>query len=117
MDFHDFSWSLDLLSSWFMRNLFQQYLRHHAFVFMVEKMAMKDRHAANRGIGEIDNHVDRSDIRNAGGINPFRIWQSDPIDCVHQKMHLMEMHGVQFPRLVYDPPVLISSHPDLSHRT
>lgn len=38
--------------------LFEKDLGHHAFVFMVQQVAMKHRHAADGGIGEIHDHVD-----------------------------------------------------------
>src|SRR5215472_511272 len=73
---------------------FKQYLGHHAFVFMVEKVAVKYRHASYYGIGEVYDHVDRAPVRNARRINPLRVRKLCSVHGVHQKMYLMEVHGM-----------------------
>jgi hypothetical protein len=37
---------------------FEQNLGHHALVFVIEKMAMKDGHTLNHGVGKIHDDVD-----------------------------------------------------------
>jgi hypothetical protein len=38
-------------------NSLEQYLRHHALVFMIQQMTVEERHAANDWIGEIHHQV------------------------------------------------------------
>src|SRR4029077_4358455 len=83
---------------------------------MIKQMAMKHRHAADRRICKVHYHVNRTAIRNVRGIHPFRAWQLCSVHCVHQKMYLMEMHGMQLLRLVHYSPVLVGSYSSLCHR-
>src|SRR5690242_6073837 len=78
------------------RRLFKKNLGHHALVFMVQQVAMKHRHAADRRTCEIYDHVNRTAIRNICRIKPLRVRQFYSVHRVDKKMHLMEMYGMQF---------------------
>src|SRR5882762_2811782 len=47
---------------------FEENLCHHSLVFVIEKMAMKDGHAPDYGIGEIHDDVDGTAVRNIHGV-------------------------------------------------
>ena len=47
---------------------FEEDLRHHPLVFVIEKMAVKDGHAFNDGISEIHNDVDGTAVGDIHGI-------------------------------------------------
>src|SRR6266849_11006444 len=90
---------------------FKENLRHHPFVFVIEKMAVKDRHASDYGVGEIHNDVDRTAVWNIHGVQPQRIGNWSVVLGVSQEMHLMDVHGMQLSSSIDNPPMLIC--PDL----
>ena len=47
---------------------FEENLCHHSLVFVIEKMAVKDGHAPDDGLGEIHNDVDGTAVRNIYGV-------------------------------------------------
>ena len=47
---------------------FEENLRHHALVFVIKEMAVKDGHAPDDGVGEIHNDVDGTAVRNIYGV-------------------------------------------------
>src|SRR5258707_9667073 len=47
---------------------FEENLCHHSLVFVIEKMAVKDGHAPDDGVGEIHNDVDGTPVRNIHGV-------------------------------------------------
>jgi hypothetical protein len=51
-------------------SVIQENCRHHSFVFVIEKMAMKDGHAFDHGVGEVHDDVDGTAVRNIHGIQP-----------------------------------------------
>src|ERR1700686_4166932 len=77
---------------------------------MIQKMAVKDGHALNHGVGEVHNDVDRTTVWNVHGVQPQRVGNGLIVFGVRQEMDLMDVHGMQFPTSIDDPPVLISPH-------
>src|SRR6266700_4853562 len=47
---------------------FKENLCHHPFVFMIKKMAVKDGHAPDHGIGEVHNDVDGTAVWDIHGV-------------------------------------------------
>src|SRR4029077_17220954 len=85
---------------------FEENLRHHSLVFVIEEMAVKDGHASDYGVGEVHNDVDRTAVRNIYGVQPQRGGNRLIVFGVSQEMDLMDMHRMQFTRRIYDPPML-----------
>ncbi len=96
---------------------FKENSRHHSFVFVIEKMAMKDGHALDHGVGEVHDDVDGTAVRNIHGIQPQWVADRQAIFGVGQEMNLMYMHGMQFPCGIDDFPMLICSDPCAHHRS
>src|SRR5580700_8449525 len=88
---------------------FKEDLRHHSFVFVIQKMAVKDRHAPDYGVGEIHDYVDRATIWNIHGVQPQRVGNRLVVFSVRQEMDLMDVHGMQLPCGIDDSPMLIRS--------
>lgn len=88
---HDRSWdSTALISSrgnLLAISLLEQDLRHHSLVLVVQQMTMKQRHAFDRWVGEVQNNVNGAAGRNIHGIEPCGRVDRRAILCIGQKMH------------------------------
>src|SRR6202008_918814 len=51
----------------------EENLRHHSLIFVIEEVAVKDRHAPDYRVGEVHNDVDGAAIRNVDGVQPHWI--------------------------------------------
>src|SRR5260370_28347101 len=96
---------------------FKENFRHHAFVFVIEKMAVEERHASDDGIGEVHNDVDGSPGWHVYGVQPHGMLWEHSIFGISQEMHLMDMHGVQLPGFVENAPMLVTSDAHTRHRS
>src|SRR5260370_807362 len=99
------------------RQSFKENFRHHSFVFVIEKMAMKDGHAFDHGVGEVHDDIDGTAVRDIHGIQPQWVADRPAVFGVGQEMNLMYMHGMQFPRGIDDFPMLIGSDLCAHHRS
>src|SRR5467141_1435265 len=73
---------------------FKEDFRHHPFVFVIEKMAVKDGHAFDHRVGEVHDDVDGTAGRNIHGVQPQRVGVRPVVFGVGQEMDLMDVHGV-----------------------
>src|SRR5437660_6791571 len=76
---------------------FKENLGHHPFVFVIQKMAMKDGHAPDYGVGEVHDDVDGAAVGNIHCVQPHWLGNWPVVFGVRQKMDLMDVHGMQFP--------------------
>ena len=67
---------------------FEENLRHHPFVFVIEKMAVKDGHALDHRIGEIHDHVNRAAVGDIHGVQPQWVCNRLVVFGVGQEMDL-----------------------------
>src|SRR5882672_3303136 len=74
----------------------EENLRHHALVFVIEEMAVKDGHAPDDGIGEVHNHVDGTAVWNIHGVQPQGVGNWFIVFCIRQEMDLMDVYGMEF---------------------
>src|ERR1700692_1856992 len=98
------------------RSLFKENFRHHPLVFVIKEMAVKDGHSSDYRVGEVHNDVDGGTVWNVHGVQPQRVGNWLIVFGVRQEMDLMDVHGMQFPTSIDDPPVLISPHLCSHHR-
>ena len=85
---------------------FKENFRHHPFVFVIEKMAVKDGHALNHGVGEVHDDVDGTAVWNIHGVQPQWVGDRLIVFGVRQEMDLMDVHGMQFPCGIDNSPML-----------
>src|SRR6266566_5927763 len=95
--------------------LLEQDLRHHALILVIQQMTMKYRHAFDDGIGEVQNHINRTLIRNIHCIQPHRVCERAAVFGIGQKMHLVYVEGMEFSSFVDDTPVVKSAYPSGRH--
>jgi hypothetical protein len=95
--------------------LLEENLRHHALFLMVQEMAVEHRHPANHRVREVHDDVDRTTDRNADGVEPM--WIGDRAVVLHEreKVRLVYVHGMDFPRLVQDFPMLKLTYLHANH--
>src|SRR5947209_2875815 len=86
--------------------LLEQDLRHHAFVFMVQKMAMEERNAADNWIGEIHHQVHRAAVRDVHGVEPYWMLHALVPNRIYEEVHLMDVERMHFFGRILDSPVL-----------
>jgi len=63
----------------FSNSLLEKYFGHHAFVFMPQQMAVKERNASDNGVGEIHHQIDISLNRYIDCIPPFRAFELNSV--------------------------------------
>ena len=86
-------------------------LGHHSFVFVIEKMTVKDGHAPDYRVGEVHNDVDRTAVWNIHGVQPYGAGNRLVVFRISQEVDLMDVHGMQFAGSINDSPML--KRPDL----
>src|SRR5271156_7183924 len=93
---------------------FKKNLRHHPFIFVIEKMTVKHGHAADHRVGEIHDDVHGAAGRNIYGVQPQ--WRGNRLVIFsgRQEMHLMDVNRMELRRGVDNSPMLIAPnlHPD-----
>src|SRR5258705_3275737 len=94
---------------------FKQDIGHHPFIFVIQKMAVEQRHSLDNGIGKIHNYVHRFAHRHIHSVQPNGILNLLSIFGIDQEMRLVNMHWMQLCRAVQNPPVLIRSNPRTRH--
>src|SRR5882724_1791222 len=82
---------------------------------MIQQMAVEHRHALDDWVGEIQHDVDRAVKWNIHGIQPCWMRKRRTVFSVSQKVHLVNVEGMQLGRLVDNPPALIGTHADAGH--
>src|SRR6266849_9253795 len=96
---------------------FKKNLCHHSLIFMIEKMAVKDGHAPDYGVGEVHDDVDGAADWNIHRVQPHWIGNRLIVFGVGQEMDLMDMHRMQFASGIYDPPMLKRPNLCAHHRS
>ncbi len=76
--------------------LSEKNLRHHAFVLVLQKMAMEERHAANDRIGEVHQKIYRFTIRDIHRIEPHWIFHRLSVDGVGEEVNLVDVKRMHF---------------------
>ena len=74
--------------------LFEQYLRHHAFVLMAEQMTVEYRHPSNNRIGKIHNQIHRSSHWHMHRVTPFRLALAYLVRGIDEEMRLVDVKGM-----------------------
>src|ERR1700674_1206385 len=80
-------------------------------------MTMEYRHAFDNGVGEIQDYINRTAIRNIHSIQPCRVCECDAVFCVGKEVNLVNVERMQFASLVDNAPMLISAHANGCHWT
>src|SRR5271154_1017463 len=75
---------------------FEENLRHHPFVFVIEKMAVKDGHALDHRVGEIHDYVNRAAVGNVYSVQPEWVGNWLVVFGVREEMNLVDVHRMQF---------------------
>src|SRR5207249_4949553 len=110
-----FNYNVELFMRVYIGHSFEENLCHHPFVFVIEKMAMKNGHASDYGVGEVHNDVDRAAVRNIHSVQPHWFGNWPAVFGVRQEMDLMDVHRMQFSRCIDDFPMLIGTYLGAHH--
>src|ERR1700733_7546124 len=73
-------------------------------------MTVKHRHAFDDGVGEVQNDIHGTGIRNIPRIQPLRMREGHTILRIGQKMHLVYVERMQLGGSIEDSPMLISTY-------
>lgn len=82
---------------------------HHAFVFVVEEVAVEQGHAFDYGIGEVHDYVDRSAGGNVDRVHPNGVIETHAVLGVDEEVGLVDVHGVEFAGIIENAPVLVGA--------
>src|SRR5258708_7443133 len=96
--------------------LFEQYLRHHPLIFVIQQVTMKHRHALDGGIGKVQDDIDAAVVRDIHGVQPYRVWDLNPVFRIGQKVDLMYVKGMQLGTSVHNTPMLVCTDASAHHR-
>jgi len=80
----------------FLSALFEQYLRHHAFVLMAEQMTVEHRHISNNRIEKIHNQINRSSHWHIHSVTPVHLALALLVLCIDEEMRLVDVKGMHF---------------------
>src|SRR6266516_7217717 len=80
-------------------------------------MTVEERHAANNGISEIHNQIDRAAIGDIHGIDPFWIFHRLFADAINQEVDLIDVKRLHYSGWVHDSPVVQRTDIDRKHGT
>jgi hypothetical protein len=81
-------------------------LGHHSFVFMLQKMAVKQGNAADDWISEIHDHVHRTSRLDVDRVEPLGGTGWDGVCRVHLEVNLVNMKRVNLAAAIYHGPVM-----------
>src|SRR5438876_7312543 len=86
--------------------LSEEDLCHHSLIFMIQKMTVEERHAANDGISEIHHEIDRTAIGDIHGIEPYGMVHWLIVDGIRQEVNLMNVKRMHFSGWIQHAPML-----------
>src|SRR5258706_9528129 len=95
----------------------EQDLGHHAFILVIQQMAVKYRHAPDDRVGKVEDDVNGTAIRNIHGIQPGRMRERYAVFRIGQEMNLVYVERMKFTCLVDNTPMPISTDASARHRT
>ena len=76
------------------RHLLEQDLRHHPLVFVIQQMTMEHGHALDDRIGEVEDYIHGTSIRNIHSVEPHRLRELVVVFGVREKVDLVYMKGM-----------------------
>jgi hypothetical protein len=82
---------------------------------MLEKMAMKQRHSTNNGIGKIHHEIHGSPHWDIYSVQPLRGILLLPILGIGKEVHLMDVKWMHLVCIVHHFPVLVAADVDAHH--
>src|SRR5579871_2893686 len=73
-------------------------------------MAMKYRHTSDDRVGEVQNDIHGTAIRNIHCVKPRWHGEWRAVLCIRQEVNLMNVKRMQFGSVINDTPMLICTH-------
>src|ERR1700722_20142465 len=97
------------------RGIYEENLGHHSFVFMLQKVAVKHRNAADDWVSEIHDHVHGAARFHVNGVEPLGGMEHHTVLRIHLEVNLVDVKRVDLVTAIYHGPVMIGAYRNSNH--